>query len=252
MTSQRRVAFRGGIASGFFRASWPFGLLTVDEAEVRISSAVGSDAVAVRDGASAVVLRRAGLFGMGMEIQRDGRIGPRFFPTDPGRVLRSLERFGWPVRVDVSRSRRDPRLLLVVAVLLVALAVGEAVVKSNRADAMKARSRPGEGRVEAVDRSAGAKRLGTVAYTVDGRRFYLVVVLTDGTDSGDLVAIRYDPHDPGVAWAEGDDPPGTGDWTFGPLGVVLAIALVPVYRRRRSLTLTGSAADTAQCAVLGR
>jgi hypothetical protein len=74
---------------------------------------------------SVVVLRSAALFGMALEIQRGGRMRPRFLPPDPGRVLATVDRFGWPVRVDVFRpSRLNSRLFVVVAVLLVALASG--------------------------------------------------------------------------------------------------------------------------------
>jgi len=246
VTDKRRVVFRGGIRGArdvgapwmrrFGSFPWPLGTLTVDRSEVRISSPLGADAVAGRGDGSVVVLGRAGLFGMAMEIQRGGRMAPRFLPARPGRILSTLDRFGWPVRIDLPKPRRvHVRLLVVAALVLVALAVAEAVVNNNRADDMNARAQIVEGRIEAVKKfPRGGCCYSIVTFTVDGEPFDVSVTATNRQDTGDPVTIRYDPRDPSVAWADGESPPRTDD-RFGLLGVILAIILLRAYRRRRDL-----------------
>jgi hypothetical protein len=248
VTEKRRVVFRGGVrggrdarASWWFRtgnfgAPWPLGTLTVDSNEVRISSPVGADAVANSGDGSVVVLRRAGIFGIALEIQRGGRIAPQFLPRNPGRVLTTLNRFGWRVRLDVPKPRRlHTRLLIVIALVLLALALGEELANNNRANDMNARAKTVEGHIEATKRlPRGGCCYAMVTFPVDGQQFNVTVIVQNGEDAGDPMTIRYDPHDPGIAWADGDGPPGTDGW-FGPIGVILAIILLLAYRRRRSL-----------------
>ncbi len=88
--------------------------------------------------------------------------------------------------------------------------------------------------IRAID-VRGGKRYGVFEYGVDDHRYEGAVVVAIDRRVGDRIALRYDPTAPGRSWEDGDDPPGTDDWTFGPFGIAPGIFLIVAYRHQRGL-----------------
>jgi hypothetical protein len=231
------VTFRGGIAAGLIRASWPFGLLIIRTDGLRVAASMGLRATDVkRENVDEIVFRRTPIGGCRLDLVQIGgeRTETAFMPTNPGRVATALEERGSPVHVELARPRTSPVVFTVLGIALMVLALGELVVRSGHADTIKARSVVAESRIDSIERSGG-KRYGTVRYSVDSETFEAILVLFSSQELGDKVVIEYDPAKPSLAWKQGDDPPGTTEWIFGPLGVVPGLLLLFLARRHREL-----------------
>lgn len=248
------ATFTGGITGRWsFPATWPLGSLSITRERIWIRSRLGSALFPPvdrrREDVDEVTIRPAHLVGTVVEVVGPGgkRATTRFVPTNPGTVLTALDRFGWPTRVDGKLRRRAPHIVLALAMLLIGLGIGESVLKSGQAEELKARSAEVPSRIES-ERREGAKRHGVVRYEVDGREYALEIVLTSDRHRGDPVVVQYDPATPSRSWVKGDDPPGTDEWLFGPLGIVPGIVLLIYYRRQRGLAryfADGGGAGTA-------
>lgn len=230
------VTFRGGIAAGIIRASWPFGLLALGTDALRVAASMGLRGMDVkREDVHEVVFRRTPM-GFRLDLIRIGgeRIETAFVPTNPGRVAVALEERGWPVHVELARPKTSPVVFTVVGVALMLLALGELIVRAGHADTIKARSVVAESRIDSIERSGG-KRYGTVHYSVGGETYDGTIVMFSSEDLGDRVVIEYDSERPSRFWKQGDDPPGTTDWFFGPFGAVPGLVLLLLARQHRGL-----------------
>ena len=190
-----------------------------------------------REDVDEVVLRRTPLGGYTLDLIRIGGEATEtaFVPTNPGRVATALEERGWPVHVELPRPRTSPMLFMVLGIALILLGLGELIVRSGQADTIKGRSVAVESRIDSIE-TRGGKRYGTAHYPVGSETFGGTLVLFSSQDLGDRVVIEYDPQKPSRFWKQGDDPPGTTEWFFGPFGVVPGLFLLIQARRHRGLS----------------
>ncbi len=227
--------FRGGFAYGAWLGTWPFGRLSFDDTTLAVTAAFAPNLEVQRSQVALVHVTRHALWGYRVELHdASGQVKrPAFVPMRPAEVASALEARGWPVRSELRRPRLPATALLIAAVLLIGLGISEAILDSQRAAAIEARSKTVEGRVvgSAV---VNGKQMGAVEYQVAGRSYRFDVPGLD-RPTGTLIKVRYDAEHPAHGWERGDDPPGTGDWLFGPLGIVPGCFLVFFYVRSRGI-----------------
>ncbi|MDQ3980233.1 MAG: hypothetical protein M3314_11880 [Actinomycetota bacterium] len=210
--------------------------MTVARDCLRISWVGGLQPVELKREEIDEVCVRGTVLGHRLELKPLGRPTAKtvFFPTNPGKVASALEARGWPVRTSLRPPGRRPALYLLLGVTLILVGIAELVVKTGQADALNRRSGRLQAQIESID-SRGGKRYGTIRYEVDSNRYSGEIVLASDRALGNEVVIRYDPDNPSRFWEEGDDPPGTDQWIFGPLRAVPGLFLLFSWRRQHGL-----------------